>query len=49
MPASQRAYHAVGPGLRQLPLEVGVPLHSCSVILAVLFTGMLVVTVLWAG
>jgi len=43
MPASQRACQTVGLGLSQLCLRVGVPLHSCTVILALLFT----VTVLW--
>lgn len=47
MPASQRACQTVGLGLPQLCLQVGVPLHSCTVILAVLFTGMLAMTLLW--
>jgi len=43
----ERACQTVGLGLPQLCLWVGVPLHSCTVILAVLFTGILAVTVLW--
>jgi hypothetical protein len=47
MPASQRACQTVGLWLPQLCLRVGVLLHSCTVTLTVLFTGMLAVTVLW--
>ena len=47
MPASQRACQTVGLGLPQLCLWVGVPLNSCTVILAVLVTAMLAVTLLW--
>jgi len=42
-----KGHAKVGLGLPHLCLWVGVPLHSCTVILTFLFTGMLAMTVLW--